>query len=76
MAILFVQYLAICNNNNLPKQQIFGHSKFKSLPNIKYTFKILPKNLKMLPKWQNFAKSDNTGLKFHIITMINSLLST
>ena len=30
-------------------------------PNIKSTLKNLPKTFKIVPKWQNFAKSGHTG---------------
>ena len=36
-------------------------SRFKILPNTKFTLKILPKTLKILPKRRNFAKSSHTG---------------
>ena len=36
-------------------------SRFKILPNGKLTLEKLPKTLKILPKWRNFAKSGHIG---------------
>ena len=45
---------------------------FKILPNAKYTLKILPKTLNILP---NFASSGHTGPKHTIFAFINLYLN-
>ena len=36
-------------------------SRFKSMTNIKFTLKELPKTLRTLPNWRIFSKSGHTG---------------
>ena len=56
MSRLFLQYLALYNNELLPNSIESSQSKFTILPIIKYNFKKLPKTCKMLPNWRNFAQ--------------------
>ena len=60
MPRLFLQFLALYNNEFLPNSIKSCQSRFTFLPNIKWTFKKLPKTYKILPKWQNFAKCGHT----------------
>ena len=60
MDILFIQYLAVYNNENLPNSIIIGPSRFKILPSTKLTLQKLPKNWNFWPKWRNFVKSGHT----------------
>ena len=41
----------------------FCQNRLSILANRKYTVKNLPRTSKLLPKWQNFAKSGHTGHK-------------
>ena len=43
-----------------PKVYKFFQSRFNILPISKWTLEKLPKTLKILPKWRNFAKSGHT----------------
>ena len=60
MARLFVQFLAIQDNENFPIDKKYAKevSKFCPIPN-KHSNKC-PKTLTMLPEWRNFGKSGHT----------------
>ena len=60
MSILFFKYLPMCHNENVPKSIEKIQIGINSLPNNKLTLKQLPKTLKMLTTWWNFAKSGHT----------------
>ena len=60
MARLLLEYLAICENKNLPKTQKIYLSKFKILPNYKRTLSKWPKYFNIMPMGPNFAESGHT----------------
>ena len=45
-----------------PKASNFSQGRFKTLSDIKQTFKILPKTCTFLSKWRNFTKSGHADL--------------
>ena len=57
MVKLFVQYLAIYNNENLHQSIIFYPSRFNTL-------QIQTNPCKKLPKRWNFSKSDYSGVEY------------
>ena len=72
MARLFAQYLAINNNENLPDSKTFAKLDSKLL---KTPSKILPKTIKILPLWQNFAKSGHTAGAIKMREQMNVVVS-
>ena len=58
---IIVQYLATYINGNFPKSIKKFQSRFKIVTNTKYDFSKLPKTVKNIPHWRNFAKSGHTG---------------
>ena len=60
--ILFYKHLAIYNNEHLPNSITIGPSRSKILPSTKLSLQKLPETSNLLPKWQNFAKTDHTAV--------------
>ena len=61
MARLSFQYLATCNNQSLPNKIKMCPNRLKCWQMLSRHSKNWPKTFKILPKWQNFAKSGHTA---------------
>ena len=61
MARLFFNIWPFTTMKFCPKAYKKSKSGFTTLPNIKYTFQMLPKISKFLLNWRNFAKSGHTA---------------